>query len=100
MPVAPSVIAAVGSLHKLINKVESDTKYQLEIEEILEIVEQFRQGAKNSLLAGFDSVETHGAFGYLIDRFLQDGSKQRTDEYRGSIENRSRFLFGCGHCCG
>ena len=53
----------------------------MEIEEILEIVEQFRQGAKNSLLAGFDSVELHGAFGYLIDRFLQDGSKQRTDEY-------------------
>jgi N-ethylmaleimide reductase len=38
-------------------------------------------------------VELHGAFGYLIDRFLQDGSKQRTDEYRGSIENRSRFLL-------
>jgi N-ethylmaleimide reductase len=51
----------------------------LKIEEILEIVDQFRQGARNSLLAGFDSVELHGAFGYLIDRFLQDGSKQRTD---------------------
>jgi N-ethylmaleimide reductase len=43
--------------------------------------------------AGFDGVELHGAFGYLIDQFLQDGSNQRTDQYGGSIENRARFLL-------
>ena len=35
----------------------------------------------------------HGAFGYLIDQFLQDGSNQRQDKYGGSIENRARFLL-------
>ena len=41
--------------------------------------------------AGFDGVELHFANGYLPDQFLQDVSNQRTDEYGGSIENRSRF---------
>jgi N-ethylmaleimide reductase len=67
LPVAPSVIAAVGSLYTLIYDVSLETIYALEIEEILEIVEQFRQGAKNVLVAGFDGLELHGAFGYLID---------------------------------
>jgi N-ethylmaleimide reductase len=35
----------------------------------------------------------HGANGYLIDQFLQDGSNQRTDQYGGSIENRARLLL-------
>jgi N-ethylmaleimide reductase len=65
----------------------------LETHEIPDIVEQFRQGAENAKAAGFDGVELHGAFGYLIDQFLQDCSNQRTDEYGGSIENRSRFLL-------
>jgi N-ethylmaleimide reductase len=38
-------------------------------------------------------VEIHGAFGYLPDQFLQDGTNQRTDRYGGSIENRARFLL-------
>jgi N-ethylmaleimide reductase len=93
LPVAPSAIAGVGSLHTPIGKVSLETPHALELEEITGIVEQFRQGAKNALAAGFDGVELHGAFGYLIDQFLQDGSNQRTDEYGGSIENRSRFLL-------
>ena len=55
------------------------------------MVEAFRRGAQNAQLAGFDGVEIHGANGYLLDQFLQDGSNQRTDEYGGSIENRARL---------
>ena len=43
--------------------------------------------------AGFDGVEVHGANGYLVDQFLQDVSNKRTDEYGGSVENRSRFAL-------
>ena len=43
--------------------------------------------------AGFDGVEIHGANGYLLDQFLQDGANKRTDAYGGSIENRARFML-------
>ncbi len=93
LPIAPSAIAATGTLHTPDGKVSLDTPRALETDEIPSIVEQFRQGAENALSAGFDGVELHGAFGYLIDQFLQDGSNQRTDRYGGSIENRAHFLL-------
>lgn len=93
LPVAPSAIAATGTLHTPIGKVALETPRALETEEIPQIVAQFRQGAANALQAGFDGVELHGAFGYLIDQFLQDGSNQRTDAYGGTMENRARFLL-------
>jgi N-ethylmaleimide reductase len=43
--------------------------------------------------AGFDCVELYGAFGYLVDEFLQDGTNQRTDAYGGSVANRARFAL-------
>ena len=93
LPVAPSAIASPGTLHTPIGKVNLDTPRALETEEIPQIVAQFRKGAENAIKAGFDGVELHGAFGYLIDQFLQDGSNQRSDIYGGSIENRARFLL-------
>ncbi|MEB3280808.1 MAG: alkene reductase [Lyngbya sp.] len=93
MPVAPSAIAGEGQLHTPVGKVPLETPRALEIDEISKIIEQFYQGAKNAIEAGFDGVELHGAFGYLIDQFLQDGSNQRNDKYGGSVENRARFLL-------
>jgi len=92
-PIAPSAIPGEGQLHTPIGKVFLEPPRALETEEILGIVEEFRQGAKNALDAGFDGVELHGAFGYLIDQFLQDGSNQRTDKYGGSIAGRARFAL-------
>ncbi|KAK1982118.1 NADH:flavin oxidoreductase/NADH oxidase [Colletotrichum cereale] len=60
-------------------------------EDIRGAVADFARAARNAVGAGFDGVELHGANGYLIDQFLQDGSNQRTDEYGGSVENRARF---------
>ena len=93
LPVAPSAIAASGTLHTPEGKVELATPRALGTAEIPEVVQQFRTGAKNAKEAGFDGVELHGAFGYLIDQFLQDVSNQRTDKYGGSIANRARFLL-------
>ena len=93
LPVAPSAIAASGQLHTPKGKVDIETPRALETEEISEIVQQFRVCAKNAIEAGFDGIELHGAFGYLIDQFLQDVSNQRSDRYGGSIPNRARFLL-------
>ena len=61
--------------------------------EIAGVIEDYRLAAMRAKDAGFDGVEVHGANGYLVDQFLQDGSNHRTDRYGGSIENRARFLL-------
>lgn len=66
----------------------------LTIPEIKEYVQLYAKAAFGAVHeAGFDGVEVHCANGYLIDQFLQDTSNDRTDEYGGSVENRSRFAL-------
>jgi len=93
LPVAPSAIAPKGDAVTPHGMKPFVTPRALEIDEIQEIVEQYRQAAKNALAAGFDGVEIHSANGYLPDQFLRDGSNKRTDRYGGSPENRTRFLL-------
>jgi N-ethylmaleimide reductase len=73
--------------------VQASPHRTLNISEIPGIIEDYRKAAERAKAAGFDGVELHAANGYLIDQFLQDGSNKRSDEYGGSIENRSRFLL-------
>ncbi len=65
----------------------------LEISEIKELISCFGDSAKRCQKAGFDFIEIHGAHGYLINQFMACNSNIRTDEYGGSFENRTRFLF-------
>ncbi|KAJ3546905.1 hypothetical protein NM688_g5465 [Phlebia brevispora] len=66
----------------------------LTIPEIQEYVQLYATAAYNAVYrAGFDGVEVHGANGCLVDQFLQDVSNKRTDEYGGTVENRSRFAL-------
>jgi 2,4-dienoyl-CoA reductase-like NADH-dependent reductase (Old Yellow Enzyme family)/thioredoxin reductase len=59
--------------------------------EIEEIVEAFGKAALRAKEAGFDSVEVHGAHGYLVSQFMSASSNKRSDHYGGSLENRTRF---------
>jgi 2,4-dienoyl-CoA reductase-like NADH-dependent reductase (Old Yellow Enzyme family) len=93
LPVAPSAIKPAGHVSLARPVTEYVTPRALETSEIAGIVEGFRKGAENAKLAGFDGVEIHGANGYLIDQFLQDGSNHRTDKYGGAIENRARLML-------
>lgn len=63
------------------------------VDEIQETVKEYAAAAKRAIEAGFDGVEVHGANGYLLDQFLHDNVNNRTDEYGGSIENRSRIVL-------
>jgi len=60
--------------------------------DIDEIVEAFRSGALRAKKVGFDCVMIHAAHGYLLEQFLSPLFNRRTDEYGGSLENRSRLL--------
>jgi 2,4-dienoyl-CoA reductase-like NADH-dependent reductase (Old Yellow Enzyme family) len=66
---------------------------ELTKDDISDIVMAFGDGARRARAWGFDAVQLHGAHGYLINQFLSPLTNRRTDEYGGSIENRSRFLF-------
>ena len=92
-PVGPSAIAAKGHVSLLRPERPYPTPRALSTEDVAGVVEAFRQGAQNAKDAGFDGVQIHGANGYLLDQFLQDGSNQRTDQYGGPIENRARLLL-------
>ncbi len=92
-PEAPSAIAAKGEVSLLRPKRPYPTPRALTLAEIAGVVEAYRKGAENAKAAGFDGVELHGANGYLLDQFLQDGSNQRTDQYGGPIENRARLML-------
>jgi N-ethylmaleimide reductase len=63
------------------------------IEQIRETIEEYHQAAINAKAAGFDGLELHAQLFTLIPQFLSAAINQRTDEYGGSITNRSRILF-------
>jgi N-ethylmaleimide reductase len=92
-PVAPSVVSFKGMAKTPAGFVDSGPFRALETDEIPGVLADFQHAAQLALQAGFDGVELHGANGYLVDQFLQDGSNKRTDRYGGSIENRARFLL-------
>lgn len=66
---------------------------ELAAAEIKQIVQDYKQAAKNAREAGFDGVEVHAIAGMLIPQFLSLATNRRTDEYGGSIQNRSRIVF-------
>ena len=91
LPVAPSAVAAQGTVFTAQGPQPMVTPRALETSELPGIVAQFRTGAENAKKAGFDGVELHGANGYLLDQFTRDGTNKRTDAYGGSVENRARL---------
>lgn len=98
LPVAPSAInpeAQVWVADEMGQggMVECPTPRALALEEIAEIVEDYRQAAINAMAAGFDGVEIHAANGYLLDQFLRSTSNVRTDAYGGDIARRAKLLI-------
>jgi N-ethylmaleimide reductase len=95
LPVAPSAIApATGmTFNAAFERVPFETPRALALEELPQLVADYRTAAEHAKAAGFDGVEVHSANGYLLEEFLEDRTNHRTDAYGGSIENRARLLF-------
>ena len=61
-------------------------------EAIADTVAAFAKSARAAKALGFDTLEIHGAHGYLIDQFFWSGTNHRTDKWGGAtIGERSRF---------
>ncbi|CAA7264371.1 unnamed protein product [Cyclocybe aegerita] len=86
----PSAIAARGGKFRHLPGTPGYVK-PTSIDDPWVLVAQFKQAAVNAKQAGFDGVELHGGTGYLITQFLDNTSNKRTDQWGGSVENRSRF---------
>ncbi|CEL11162.1 Putative 12-oxophytodienoate reductase [Aspergillus calidoustus] len=67
--------------------------HPLTVEEIHRIRDDYKRTAQSSVDAGADGIEDLAGNGFLLDQFLHDNINQRTDEYGGSVENRSRFVL-------
>lgn len=79
-PVCPSDDAETGARALSTTEVEALTA-------------DFITAAKRCDVAGFDGVELHGAHSYMLCQFLSAELNVRTDQYGGSLENRSRLIF-------
>ncbi|ANU07830.1 NADH:flavin oxidoreductase [Paraurantiacibacter namhicola] len=61
-------------------------------EDVEDTVAAFVSAAKDAQRLGFDTIEFHGAHGYLIDQFFWDGTNQREDRWGGdSLTARTAF---------
>jgi len=87
--VAPSAIAADD---------KSPVPRALSTAEVREVVEAFGRAAARANAAGFDTVEIHGAHGFLVHEFLSPSANQRTDQYGGNEANRRRFALEVAEC--
>ena len=71
-PVGPSAIAFSDHYR---------VPHALTTMEVEDVVEAFYQAARRALQAGADTLELHGAHGYLIHQFLSPLSNHRDDRY-------------------
>lgn len=83
--VAPSAVIHPG--------VKRSVPRALTTAEIHELKETFLKAALRVKKAGFDGVEIHNCHGFILSQFLSPLTNIRTDEYGGSLENRSRLLL-------
>tara|TARA_B110000208_G_scaffold189942_1_gene252665 strand:- start:11401 stop:12498 length:1098 start_codon:yes stop_codon:yes gene_type:complete len=94
LPVSASAIKLENDqIHTPEGKKDYEVPRALEPDEIPGLVDSYRQAAQNATAAGFDGVEIHSANGYLLNQFLESKTNHRTDQYGGSIENRTRLLL-------
>ena len=75
------------------NKAEKTMPRAMNKADILEVIRAFAAAAHRAEVAGFDGVQLHIAHGYLLSQFLCPYYNRRTDEYGGSVENRSRIII-------
>ena len=91
--VAPSAIAPGTGMFTAKGMLDIPTPRALTTEEVRQTISDFAFAARRAVEAGADGVEIHGANAYLVQQFFAPSANTRTDEYGGSIENRTHFAL-------
>ncbi|WP_192601952.1 NADH:flavin oxidoreductase/NADH oxidase [Bacillus sp. OAE603] len=68
---------------------KSKTPKELTTQEVKDMVEKFRLAVERAVKIGVDTIELHGAHGYLIHQFQSPLTNRRSDEY-----GKDLTLFG------
>lgn len=61
------------------------------LEQIDEVVEGWKRGARASKATGFRGVQLHGAHVFILSQFLSPRTNRRGDEYGGSPKGRTKL---------
>lgn len=83
--IAPSAVAFGANLER--------TPQAMTLDDIKRVQQDFVDGAKRALEAGFEWLELHFAHGYLAQSFFSTHANRRTDQYGGDAAGRARFLL-------
>ena len=83
-PVSASAIALLNPQRTKEGKPDAVPREATE-EDLQRIREDYRASALRAKRAGFDGIEMHCAYGFLLDSFLRDGINKRTDKYGGPV---------------
>lgn len=59
--------------------------------EVADMVSSYARAAGDAAKLGFDTIELHGAHGYLIDQFFWNVMNVREDKYGGGLPERANF---------
>ena len=76
-------------------KSRKDPNYKIRemtIDDIERVKNDFVNAAVLSTEAGFKVIQLHAAHGFLLNQFLSPYSNYRTDDYGGSVVNRTRII--------
>lgn len=93
LPLAPSPINPNEKVFTPNGFEETVTPKEMTVEDIKRTISHFKKAAINAKEAGFDGVEIHSSNGYLFHQFFNNSSNKRTDDYGGTIVNKTRFFF-------
>ncbi len=67
------------------------TPKAMNLDDIQQAIDLFRQAAIRAQDSGFDIIELQFGHGYLISQFISEKINNRADQYGGAFENRIRF---------
>lgn len=67
--------------------------------DVADMIAAYGKAAGDAARLGFDSVEIHGAHGYLVDEFFWGVMNTREDKYGGDLVDRAQFAADVIRAC-
>ncbi|GAA5991482.1 hypothetical protein JCM5350_001627 [Sporobolomyces pararoseus] len=93
---APSIVpmtAGKGLVGRLVGSLVWGTPKEMSPEDIEQVIDQFRKGARLAKETGWDGIQVHASHGYLLAQFLSPRTNLRTDTFGGTGKRRIELLF-------